>query len=254
VGINTAIASNTGSYQGVGFAIPINLAKWVAGQLMKAGTVQRAYLGVGIGSIDGPLARHLGVDHTKGVLVSEVFPESPAAKAGFQEGDVVLSFAGREVHSPRELQETVERLPTGSKQRVDIIRDGKPKKLEVVIERMPEDYGIASRPALGGRGGDGSSGYDSSELGLEVAELTDELAERLGYEGFSGVLITGVDNDGAAAEKGIREGMLILRVGKQPVKSVAEFKAAMEDQSLEDGIMLLIRTQGGNRFVLLEPS
>ena len=252
VGINTAIASSTGAYQGVGFAIPANLAKWVTSQLIKTGNVQRAYLGVGIGEISDDVARALGIDRAKGVLVTEVFPDTPAAMAGFREGDVILAFAGHEVSSPRQLQEVVERSPAGSKQKVGIIRDRKPASLTVVVKPLPGDFGVAATP-LGSddrRNGD-SPAYSNSELGLEVDDLTAQLAKWLGYEDFQGVLITGVEPDGIAAAAGIRSGMLILRISNKIVKSVDEFKAAMKTQSLEKGVLLLIRTESGNRFVVL---
>jgi len=248
VGINTAIASSSGGYQGVGFAIPSNVAKWVTDQLIRRGSVQRAYLGVGIEQISNEIAQKLGVAPNRGVLVSEVFPDTPAAKAGFQVGDVILAFAGRDVNSPRQLQEIVERSPTGSKQQVDIVREGERTALHVEVQTLPEDFGFAQRET-----GDQSI-YKNRELGLEVGELTDELAKHLGYEGYSGALVTGVEADGLAAEVGIRAGDLVLRVGKTPVKSTTEFKAAVEKESLEEGVMLLIRTRQGNRFVVLQSS
>ncbi|HUT13573.1 MAG TPA: Do family serine endopeptidase [Thermoguttaceae bacterium] len=248
VGINTAIASNSGGYQGVGFAIPSNVAKWVTDQLIQRGSVQRAYLGVGIEQISNEIARKLGVEPNRGVLVSEVFRDTPAAKAGFQAGDVILAFAGRDVNSPRELQEIVERSSAGSKQQADIIRDGKRTTLQVEVKPLPEDFGVAQRESRA------PSTYQNPELGLEVGEMTDELAKHLGYEELSGVLVTEVKADGLAAEVGVRAGDLILRVGKTPVKSIAEFEAAVKKESLQEGIMLLIRTQQGNRFVVLKSS
>ena len=248
IGINTAIASNTGGYQGVGFAIPINVAKWVTAQLIESGSVQRAYLGVQIGEIDSQLAGKLGVQPHQGVLVSAVFPRTPAAEAGFEVGDVILAFAGREVHNPRQLQEVVERSAIGSKQKVDVTRNGRAKVLQVVVKPLPTEFGVAStRP-----GSSGGDGVESNELGLEVGDLTDELAKKLGYEGFTGVLITRADPKGIAAKAGIREGMLILRVGRKDVKSVAEFKAAMKGESLDEGILLLVRAEDRNQFMVLQ--
>lgn len=252
VGINTAIASSTGGYQGVGFAIPINVAKWVTAQLVEKGTVERAYLGVGITEIDGQLAEQLGVPRGKGVVVSEVFPNTPAASAGFEVGDVIVSFAGRPVSNPRELQAIVERASAGSKQIAKILRDGKPRTLSVVVKPLPGDFGLASGRA--DRAPGQGPGFRSDPLGLEVGELTEPVAEQLGYEGFSGVLITDVDVDGLAAQAGLAEGMLILRVGNKPVKSVDDFKSALKDMSLEDGVLLLVRTSAGNRFVVLKSS
>jgi serine protease Do len=254
VGINTAIESSTGLYQGLGFAIPSNLAKWVTKQLETSGSVQRAYLGVAISEINGPLARHFGLQGKRGVLVSEVYPGSPAAKAGFKVGDVIVGFGGQEVHDPRRLQEMVERSPAGTKQTVDIIRDGRATALQVEVKPLPEDFGVASTPSLDRPAPGRSPGFHSDALGLEVGELTDALAQRLGYQGHSGVLVTGVDEGGVAAAAGIRAGMLILQVGKRPVQSVAEFKAGVKDQSLKEGVVLLIRAGGGNHFVLLQSS
>ncbi len=255
IGINTAIASSTGGYQGVGFAIPINLAKWVTGQLVKSGSVQRAYLGVGIGEINARVARALGIEHNRGVLVSEVLPNTPAAAAGFREGDVILSFAGRKVNGPRQLQEIVERSPVGSKQKVEILRDRKRQTLTVVVRPLPGDLAAPSRSSRGNDPGtDDSPAYYNKELGLGIGDLTAPLAERLGYKGFSGVLVTQVERDGMAALAGIREGMLILRVGRKPVGSVEQFKAALKGKSLEKGILLLVRIENGNRFVVLQKS
>lgn len=250
VGINTAIASRTGGYQGVGFAIPVNVAKWVTAQLIQTGKVQRAYLGVVIGKLDGPLASKLGVEPGKGVVVSEVMAGTPAAAAELQVGDVILAFAGRPVNDPRQLQEAVERSPIGSTQRVEILRDGKALTLTVKLEALPEDYETAARPQRA----PGTTRYRSSELGLGVTELTDQLARQLGFEGLSGVVVSDVEPGGLAAAAGVREGMLIMRVGKKPVKSVAEFRAALQAESLEEGILLLLRTAEGNRFVVLQRS
>jgi len=252
IGINTAIASSSGGYQGVGFAIPISLAKWVADQLIRQGSVQRAYLGVSIGEVTNEVARHFGVEPNRGVLVSEVFPNSPAAAGGFKEGDIVTAFAGQQVHNPRELQQLVERAAAGSRQRVDIIRDGKPQTLEVVVKALPQDFGVASTPAPRRQPRGDAGAYENRELGLEVGELTAEMAERLGYKGFSGVVVSWVDPKGIAAGAGLAEGMVILRVGKRAVRSVAEFKAALQTVSLKEGIMLLVRTPGGNRFLVLQ--
>ena len=253
VGINTAIASSSGGYQGIGFAIPANLARWVTGQLIKTGTVQRAYLGVRIEEITAPLAQKLGVERAQGVLVAEVYPDTPAAKAGFREGDIILACAGHQVRNPRQLQEVVEQSPLGSTQQVDLLRDGKRLSLPVVVSPLPKELGAASVPSLGNRGRSGpSTPLSNRELGLQVADLTKDLAERLGYSGFSGAVVTAVDSDGIAGDAGIREGMLILRVGKKLVRSAAGFTDALQGESLQNGILLLIRTpDGGNRFVVL---
>ena len=143
VGINTAIASNSGGYQGVGFAIPANLAKWVTRQLIEKGSVQRAYLGVRIEEIRAEKAEELGVAPGKGVLIAEVFPDTPAAKAGLRKSDRILKFAGHEVHNPRQLQELVEQTELGTSQAAQIIRDGKPQTVQVVASPLPKTFGLA---------------------------------------------------------------------------------------------------------------
>jgi serine protease Do len=253
VGINTAIASNTGGYQGIGFAIPANLAKWVSSQLIEGGSVQRAYLGIGIDDTNDKLGQRLGVGRLKGVLVRALYHNSPAAAAGFQLGDVVVAFAGNPVGNARELQETVERSPIGSRQKVDIVRDGKRTTLKVVVKPLPDGLGLGSAPSRV-RGGPDSSGFISRELGLEVDELTADAARELGSRGSSGVLITGVAPRGTAYRAGLQQGMLIVEVEQKLVKSVAEFEAALKGRSLSDGVLLKIRTRDGIQYVLLQRS
>lgn len=250
VGINTAIASNNGGYQGLGFAIPSTLAKWVMRQLIDTGVVQRSYLGVGISEVSGKLADKLGVGHRAGVVVGEVYPNSPAAEAGFKPEDVITSYGGKKIRTSRDLQELVERTPAGEKQRVEVLRDGKPVELHVVVKPLPKEFG--EHASRGRRGGDQHSGFRSDEIGVEVAELTENNAEKLGFKDFQGVVITEVAEGSLAAQAGLREGMLIMRVEKHPVHNVDEFKAAMKEASLDDGILLWVRTEGGNRFVVLE--
>ena len=254
IGINTAIATNNGGYQGIGFAVPVNLAKWVASQLNSRGRVQRAFLGVGIGEMTPELARQFGVRLGQGVLVSEVHPDTPAAAAGFREGDLILDFNGRPVRTPRELQTVVERSEVDGKHRVRIIRDGRQTTLQVALEALPEDLNrveptsreLRSEP-------DEPASFNSKELGFEVTELSADVASRLGYEGFRGVLISNVDVNSLAYRRGLREGMLILKVNRQTVESVEQFRGAVESRSLKDGILLLARTpRGGNRYVVIE--
>lgn len=256
VGINTAIATNNGAFQGIGFAVPINLAKWVTTQLIQTGNVQRAYLGVAIGEVDGDLAGKFGLKRGDGVIVSEVFTGSPAAEAGFQEGDVITAFGGSKVHNPRELQELVERAPLDSKNQVSIVRDSKPMTLTVVAKALPKKFGIveAKRDGQEEEEKSNTSTFKSENLGMTVGEASADELSTLGLSGFQGVLITGVDPDGVAAEHGLAQGMLVMKVDKKPVHTVAEFKAAVDGQSLKDGILLLVRTRGGNRFVVLQQS
>ena len=249
VGINTAIASNSGTYQGVGFAIPANLAKWVARQLIEKGSVQRAYLGVRIEEIRAAQGKELGVAPGEGVLVAEVFPDTPAAKAGLQKNDRIVKFASRDIHSPRQLQELVERMELGSSQAAQIIRDGKPQSVQVVAIPLPKSVGLAGAILQDPRF---AAGAALGEIGIKIADPTKAEIARLGYTGFKGALVKEVEPGGLAARAGIRSGMLVVQVEKQAVRSAGEFAAAMKNQSLSKGVMLLVHTpEGGNRLVQL---
>jgi serine protease Do len=259
VGINTAIATNSGGYQGIGFAIPSNQAKWVMNQLIKSGVVRRGYLGVQIQEVKGDLAEGFGVGRHAGVAVASVMRGSPAAEAGFEEGDVILEYAGTKVRTPRDLQELVERAPLNSKQQVRVLRAGQPVDLQVVIKPMPEELGkLAGVEGGHSEGRSRRPGFKADEFGLEVTDLTDSVAERLGLEGQKGVLVTEVAPDSPASQAGMREGTLILRVGTkaggktESVESVEQFERLMKDASLEHGVLMLCRTDGQNHFVILK--
>lgn len=256
IGINTAIASSSGGYQGIGFAIPINTAKWVVEQLIERGSVQRAYLGVQIRELELDVAEHLGLARNSGVLVAEVMPDSPAEEAGFVDGDLITRIAGTEVRKPRDLQEIVERMPLGSLQEVLVLREQRAVTLQVVLREMPNEVAKATGP--GGRRTSPSAGrhVQNSAFGLRVAELTGELAARLGYEDVEGVLVTEVTPNGLADKKGIRPGTLIRRVENKPIASLADFEAAMEEVSPRKGVLLLVRLPSGsqNQVVLKQGS
>ena len=250
IGINTAIASNNGAYQGVGFAIPINLAKWVSGQLIAKGSVERGYLGVSIGPLSSEMATKLGVSNRKGVLVTEVMGDTPAADAGVQDLDVITSFDDQLVDGPRSLQEVVEKSAIGKPHKLTVLRDGKPVTLEISVKPLPEK--IAKRDGAGGRKqlDAQEETFYSEAFGIEVRDK-ESLAENA-YADFEGVVVDRVDNDGVAAEAGIGPGVLILKVGKTPVKSIAAFAAAIEKESPVEGVVLQVRTPRGNSVILLK--
>ena len=251
VGINTAISSRSGGYQGVGFAVPVNLAKWVTRQLIDSGTVRRAYLGVGIQPVTQELAEKFGVKVRQGVLVTEVFPETPGAKAGLKPGDVIVQFGGKAVSQPRELQGLVERAEIGPKHAMAVVRDGKHLNLELTVRQQPADFGLAhGRSRSSGEPGKAkTSRFD--KLGIEVETLTAEVAKQLGVEGREGVVVTEVRAGSLADTAGLETGMVIAQIDRKPVKSAEEFGKALEKASLEGGVLLLIRSSQGSRFVVL---
>jgi serine protease Do len=251
VGINTAIASSSGGYQGIGFAIPINLARWVSEQLIAKGAVERGFLGVSIGPLDKDMAAKLGIQDRKGALVTEVMGGTPAAEAGVEELDVITGFDETTVDGPRSLQEVVERSTIGKQHKLTVLRDGKPLTLTISVKALPDKLARRSQPgARQLEEEEGSESFYSEAFGLEVSDKA-SVAEDA-YEGFDGVLVERVDPDGVAAEAGLGPGVLIRKVGKTPVASVGDFAEAIEKESAEAGVVLQVRTPRGNAVVLLK--
>ncbi len=253
VGINTAIASSSGGNQGIGFSIPINSAKWITSQLIDKGKVSRGYLGIQLEEINADLAGKLGVRKGDGVLVADVMPNTPAAAAGVKEGDIVTGFSGTAVHNPRELRDLVEKTPVGSKHSLTVNRDGKSMSMDINIKALPDSL-ADSGARMSRRHGDDRSPttFSANDLGMEVTEFAGGEAKT--FEGFSGVLIRNIEEGSVAAKAGLQPGMLIRKVGKSDVKSVEDFANALKHESLKDGVMLLIRSTGGNRYIVLRQS
>ncbi len=248
IGINTAISTNSGGYQGVGFAIPIDEAKWVGGQLEQNGVVHRAYLGVIIQPVNQEVAEQFKIKVHSGVIVREVRDNTPAAKAGVQPGDVIEKFAGQAVHTPQELQSLVERSAIGSSEPLVLLREGKELTLQVASKELPGDETVASKSTEHGAGGAHAS-FD--KLGIQAETLTSSLAEQLGVKADFGVAVTGVRDGSPAAMAGLDKGMVITHVGRKPVKSLADLRKALDAGSLSAGLMLTVRTEEGSRLVMI---
>lgn len=250
VGINTAISTTSGGYQGVGFAVPVNVAKWVSQQLEKEGKVHRAYLGVGIQPVNQDLASQLGMTTPRGAMVTEVRSGSPAEKAGVKVGDVIVQYAGSKIHDPRQLSATVARTSLNAKEPLVVIRDGKEVTLHVNVQEMPENYRPTRRDRQESEPAE--EGTSVKKLGVEVAPLTADKAEQLGLKIKEGVVIVAVNDDSPAAKAGLTAGMVIERVGQRQVQTVEQLEAAMKDVSLERGVLILVRTAEGSRFVVIK--
>ena len=178
IGINTAIATESGGYDGIGFAIPTHIAGWVSEQLVSAGEVRRGYIGTQIQAVDAKTAKQFNVKINEGAIVHSVLPGSPAEKAGLEPGDVILSLNGQKIDSPTALQGVVEQLTIGKGYPMEIVRDGKRQKLNVTIEQLPKDLTVASAEEPGDAPRD--SKFD--KFGLELHALTNDLAKQFGLK------------------------------------------------------------------------
>jgi serine protease Do len=252
IGVNSAIKSRSGGWQGVGLAIASNLARDITAQLLKDGAVHRGYLGVSIKDLDPEVAARLGLDKQTGVLVAKVWEGSPAAKAGLKDGDIITALAGKPVKNGRELQSAVTALPLNQAVSLSVLRDGEPKELKVTITEQPAEFGMAVEPKHPQSNAEKQSD-ELDQLGVEVAELTPELAKQFGYkEGTQGVVITQVQPDSPAADAGLRRGLLLVKVDKKRVKDIAAVREALAKASAEKGVLLQVRSpEGGTDIVLV---
>lgn len=253
IGVNTAISSRSGGFDGIGFAVPGRMAWWVAKQLIQKGTVERAYLGISIQPIDATLAGQFGLNVGEGAVVTQVLDGSPGESAKLQAGDVVLSLAGKAVNGPRSLQGIVEQLEVDAPYEMNLLRDGKRQTVKVVLKPMPENYSLRSVPVS--KGDDKEAKPDGTvsveKYGFDVRELTPEIAEQLGLSAKEGVVVSSVEDDGAAA-RALRVGDLIEKVGSRRVTNLDEFNVALKESDPGKGLLLLVRSGGGTRFVVIQ--
>ena len=250
IGINSAIKSETGGFQGIGLAISSNLARQVMEQLLKDGQVRRGYLGVQVQALHADVAAQLGLPDHKGVIVGKVEPGSPAARGGVLAGDVMTTVAGVPVTDPHVLQQTVARLTAGKPAEVTVLRDGVVKTLQVLIEEQPRAFGVTAGPASLGADPERTS---LPNVGIEVMDLTPEMAKRLGAgHPKQGVLVVGIEPGSIAEDAGLASGSVILKVGRRTVNSAAECRHAIKSCSLDQGVLLQLWTpRGGMTYALL---
>ncbi|MFQ6113450.1 MAG: Do family serine endopeptidase, partial [bacterium] len=245
VGINTAIiAGNTGGNVGIGFAIPIDMAKRVMDELIAHGKVIRGYLGVRIGTPDAEMSEALGLKENEGAVVVEVQRDTPADRAGLKKYDVIVEVEGHPIESAQELTNLIASYDPGTRVNLKIVRDGKIKYIAVTLAERPETSDETPRIA--------QSRSVTARLGLQVTELTNRLAREYGYEGEEGVLVSDVRSNSVAYEKGIRRGDLIKEVNRKKVKSVREFESIVE--KLDAGKIVLFQIKRGreNNFVAMK--
>ena len=213
---------------------------------MNGGKVHRAFLGVVIQPVTQPLAEQFKVNVNQGVLVTEVGPIHPP-RSGLKPGDIILKFAGQPVTSPRELQENVEMQKAGSSEPLLLLRNGKQTTLNVVCREMPANFATAKTEPLAIGGGSSHFG----KLGLEVENLSPKVAQQLGVKADHGVAITDVQSGSPADMAGLTTGMVITEVNRQAVNNSEDFHKALASKSLDQGVLLLVRTAEGSRFVVI---
>jgi serine protease Do len=250
VGINSQILSNSDGNIGIGFAIPANMAKHVMEDLRTKGKVTRAQLGVSVQRVTPDLAASLGLKETDGAVVSAVTPGSAAERAGVKRGDVIKTFNGQPVHDTNTLRNRVADAGPGSTADLVVVRDGSERHLSAKLDE-------ASPEKLGRRGGgesDDRGGDDKTALGVSVAPLTPELADRVhAPKNAQGLVVEDVNPDGRAADAGIQPGDIIQEANRQPVKTVDDLRAAARRAS-DKPLLLLINRQGSDIFVTVKPA
>ena len=250
VGINTAILSRSGGYQGIGMAIPSNMAKDVMERLISDGKVVRGWLGVSIQELDDALAATFNYDRSKpdhgGVLIGEVVPNGPAKKAGLQTGDIVTSLDGKPAGDVRAFRNRVARLKPGTKATLEVWRDGKSQKIDVEIGEAPQE-------ALAGAGVHGGPDGSIGSLGLAFGDVSPEARARFGMStDAEGALVTLVAPGSAAERAGLRPGDLVIDVYGTPVRSAADARREIARHDAKVGIRLRVRSGDVTRFVLLK--
>ena len=240
VGINSAIFSRSGGYMGIGFAIPINLARNVANQLIDTGEVSRGFLGITIQPLTAELAEGFGLDVHQGIVVAEVVESSPAEKAGLQPGDVIIELNGDPVRNPGEFRNHIAMTPVGQSIDLTVLRDGKRRTIRARVDRLGDQLASA-----------GGAARIEAEIGISVQNMTADIAEQVGGEPGEGVVITDVERGSVAASFGLTPGTIILQANGMRIHNVDEFDKALAESRENKRLVLLVRGRGGQRFIAM---
>lgn len=241
VGINTAIFSQSGGYQGVGFAVSTTMAKPIYESLVSMGKVVRGYIGVGIQDLTQDLAKSFNVKNSKGALISDVKEAGPADQAGLKQGDVIIEYQGIPVEDSVVLQRLVTRTLVGTRVPVKVIREGRERAVTLKIGELPDQAKVAKSEA---------GGADDALAGVSVEQLDQETAKELGLPGKTqGVVVTKVDPDSGAGLAGLMPGDVIREINRQPVKSVKEFEKVSSSVKKGDNVLMLINRRGNSLFL-----
>lgn len=240
VGINTAIFSQTGGYQGVGFAVSTTMAKPIYESLVKTGKVVRGYLGVGIQDLNQELAKSFSMKESRGALVSDVREGSPAEQAGLKEGDVIVEYHGTLVEDGVALQRLVTRTSAGTVVPLKVIRDGYEREMTVRIGEQPDETKVAKVE----RGE-----TDHALSGLVVEDLDQATSKELGLNGKRGVVVTRVAPDSEAEKAGLMPGDVIREINRQPIRSVKDFEKVSADVKRGGNVLILVNRRGNSLFL-----
>ncbi|MDZ7658323.1 Do family serine endopeptidase [Fodinibius sp.] len=244
IGINTAIASRSGGSDGIGFAVPIDIAKNVMKSIIENGSVVRGYLGIQMGGeVDATMAKALGLDEAYGIIVGSVPEDGPAAEAGLQADDIIQTINGEPVRSWGSLRTSIGTSPPGTEVELGIIRDGDKQTITVTLGQQPEDMMTAMQP------GNSSEPDIEKKLGFKVEELTPRIAQELELsENQDGVVVTQISRQSEAYQQGLRRGFVITEVDRQEISNVREFNRAMSQlvEGGKDVALLRVTTPGGN--------
>jgi serine protease Do len=256
IGLNTAIASTTAQYAGVGFALPSNMVKWVVTQLIEHTKVARGYLGVQIQNLeDQPgLAKSFGLTTSKGVVITEVMG-APARKAGLKAGDVVLGIDGKDIATTTDLSSRVAMIRPGTKAKFHIWRDNKAQDIEVTIGQQPKGFHTRMGPNVPKEGeSEEETAGKIDTLGITVAPLTETNGKKFGWKGDEGgLLIAAVEPGSEASNLGLQPGDLIVQVQGKPVKSVEEFRHETTKEDLAKGVRLMVKSpRTGTHYLFLQ--
>ncbi len=252
VGINAAIKTKTGGFQGVGLATSSSLARHIVQSLATTGTVRRGYLGAQVNELTPEVADRLGLTKDGGAIIADVFDKTPAAKAGLMAGDIVQAVSGRTTRDGSALQRIVAMLELSKAVDVDLLRDGRPTKVTIAIEEQPTDYGVDVGVPAPRNSKPLPKGAAMPALGVDVAELSPELAEDIGYRRTqAGVLITRV-HDANATAAGFKVGTVLTRIEGQRVMNVANVAQSLQGVDAGRGILVQIATpQGGVNYAVV---
>jgi len=250
IGINTMIYTQSGGYMGIGFAIPVNMARAIMEDLIYEGRVLRGWLGVYIQDVNPAAREAMGLGDMKGVLISDVTPGDPADKAGIRRGDFIISIDGKKTKDANDLRNTVATLRPGSKMPVELIREGKKMTLQVKVAERPDEGKLAGGGSAGPEKADEPAPDVSEKLGIKAGAITAEVRQRLGLSSaVKGVVVLEIQESSPVAREDVKVDDIIMEVNRKPVATVKEFKDALKTVKPDQSVLFLAQREGKTFYV-----